>query len=269
MQKCPIYLYTNLLTVTLDLDQNTRVHNIMYQHDLKIQKGLKNKIQIQFKNSDQKLLNVSSGTYVFSMFDSNNQRQLISKVVSLIDDGITTSTRGLGLLELNESDTLDLDNGYYKFTVAARDTDGSYTPTYANTYYGISGTLEIRQDSYPVLMPSTEVTSFQSQYNRDVMPQRFEWYSGNLQAHPEFNSNSALHTMAFYMKNFKGQVVIEGTQQNSPGYFGDYSVVATETYNQFTGVDYANFNGVFSFVRIRYIPDSLNTGTFDKLLYRS
>ena len=285
MQKCPIYLYSNSITVILDLDQNTRTHNVMYQRELKIQKGLKNKVQLQFKNSDQKLLNVSTGSFVFSMFDDTSQRQLIRKDVSIVDNGITTSTRGLALLELNESDTLDLDTGFYKFTVASY-SGGSYEPTYADTYYGISGTLEVRQDSYPTLKPSLELaangyaTGFQMTYNLDIGAQRYEYYSGNLPAHPEFNGNAALHTVAFYLTRFKGTVKVQGTLDNTPEQFGNYVTLATKVYTGLSGIDYVNFNGIWQYVRVIYIPDknpvtqnngnseTAYRGTFDKLLYR-
>jgi len=279
MQKCPIYLYTNLFTVILDLDQNTRTYNIMYQRELKIQKGLQNKIQFQFKNSDQKLLPVSTSTFVFSMFDATNRRQLVEKSIEILDNGATTSTRGLGLLTLSESDTLDLDKGFYKFSIKKLNDVGTYDLAYSNTYYGISGTLELLEDISPVLQSSTEVTSFQPQYNYDLEAQRYEYYSGNLKAQPEYNSNSALHTMAFYLSRYKGQVIVEGTLENSPGSFSNYATLSTKSYTGYTGVDYVNFNGVFSNVRIRYIPsknpitqqnnDTAYAGTFDKLLYRS
>lgn len=282
MQKCPVYLYPNSLDVILDLDQNTRINNVMYQRDLKIQKGLKNKVQLQFKNSDQKRINVSTGTFVFSMFDAVNQRQLIRKDITVIDQG-TTSTKGLALLELNESDTLDLDVGKYQFTVASQNTDGTYEPTYANTYYGVSGSIELRQDSFPVLQPSQEAfgdgaTINQFQIQSNLQTGLYEYYSGNLYANPAFNGNSALHTMAFYLTGYKGRVLIEGTQENSPGFFANYAVLSDTTYSDFTGVDYKNFYGVWSYVRVRYIPeadplsDNRNKsyrGTFDKVLYRS
>ena len=279
MQKCPIYLYTNLFTVILDLDQNTRTYNIMYQRELKIQKGLQNKIQFQFKNSDQKLLPVSTSTFVFSMFDATNRRQLVEKSIEILDNGATTSTRGLGLLTLSESDTLDLDKGFYKFSIKKLNDVGTYDLAYSNTYYGISGTLELLEDISPVLQSSTEVTSFQPQYNYDLEAQQYEYYSGNLKAQPEYNSNSALHTMAFYLSGYKGQVIVEGTLENSPGSFSNYATLSTKSYTGYTGVDYVNFNGVFSNVRIRFIPsknpitqqnnDTAYAGTFDKLLYRS
>ena len=42
MQNLPVYLYSNTLDVTLDLDATVRgVNQVMYQRDLKIQKGIK------------------------------------------------------------------------------------------------------------------------------------------------------------------------------------------------------------------------------------
>lgn len=295
--KIPVYLYANLSTVTLDLDNNNRIVQIMYQRDLTLQKGMKNKIQLQFKNSDQKLINVSTSSFVFVLFDAESQRNVIEKDVTIIDTGSTATTyasKGLGEVVLTESDLDACDSVYYKFGVKALDADGSYVPTYANTYYGISGTLEVKHDLYPTLQPSLEVSNntFLSNvhYNADIGAQQYEFYSGNLNAHPEFSSNVALHTVAVYMTAFRGRVLIEGTLENDPTSFGNYAVLSDKTYTQFTGIDYTNINGVFSKVRIRYIPakhpvhnsndilavdtnvraDILAyTGTVDKALYRS
>ena len=281
MQKCPVYLYPNSFTVLLDLDQNTRTHNIMYQRDLKIQKGLQNKIQFQFKNSDQKLLRISStDTYVFSMFHAIDRRQLVERQLSILDDG-STSTKGLGLLTLTESDTLDLDRGLYKFSIKKLNQDGTYDQTYANTYYGVGGTVELLEDVFPILQPSQVITVWQKQYNYDQDAQQYEYYSGNLPAHPEYLGNTALHTVALYLNKYRGQVFVEATQQNTPGTFGDYVTVATTSTNNFTGVTYLNFNGVWSYVRVRHVPTKNPVtqsndvgeqgyhGTIDKVLYRS
>lgn len=280
MSKLPIYLYSNTYPVVIDLDNNTGIIQVMYQRILKIQKGLVNKVQIQFKNSDQKMVNVSSSTFVFSMFDELNQRLIIEKDLSILDDGSTKSLRGLGELIFSESDTVDLEDSYYKFTIKKLSDDGySYEPTYANTYYDIAGTIELSSDVYPVLRLSTEVSDFQRVYNGDMDALRYEYYSGNLRADPEFNSNDALHTLAVYMTSYKGIVRVEGTLENSPSAFGNYALIESRTYNGFSGIDYYNFNGVFSFIRVKYIPekdpitlendDVSYRGSVDKILYRS
>lgn len=284
MQKCPIYLYSNSLDVIVDLDQNAldqnlRIHNIMYQRDLKIQKGLKNRVQLQFKNSDQKRVNISTGTFIFSMFDDASQLEIVKKIIEVTDDGVTTSTRGVGVLTLNEKDTSDLDTGFYHFSITSLDNEGNYIPTYANTYYSAAGVLELRQDAFPVLKPSAEVSNFQLNYNHETF--RYEYFSDKIDATPENTNNVAAATFAFYMNNYTGTIEVQGTLDNSPEPFGNYATVRVLNYTNYTGVDYFAFNGLFTWVRTKHIPavdpiyntndhttDSYH-GTVDKILYRN
>lgn len=278
MQNLPVYLYPNSITLTLDLDTSVRgVNQLMYQRDLKIQKGLLNQIRIQFKNSDQKNIRIyNTQTFVFSMFDATEQRLLIEKNLEVLD-AATTATRGQALLTLNESDTIDLAKSNYNYSITIRNSDGTYSPAYTNTYYGISGNLYVLEDVYPVLKPSQEITAFETSFNGET--NLYEHKSGNIYAYPEYNGNSALHTMALYLTGFRGTVYIQATMYNTPASLGRYATVETRTYNNFTGVDYVNFYGVYSYVRIMYIPatkpgDPTNNnpsyfGKFDKALYRS
>jgi len=277
MQFLPIYLYANKLDVTLDLDAAIRgVNQIMYQRDLTIQKGIKNQIKIQFKNSDQKRISVSnSQTFVFTMFDAINQRQILEKNLDVLAE--TTSTKGMALLTLNENDTLDLDKSSYTYSVKVLDTDGTYTPAYANTYYGMNGILHLSNDVYPVLKDSTAITSFNPTFNADTG--KYEHKSGNIYAYPEYNGNTALHTVALYMTAYKGYILVQGSLDNAPTADSSYYTLSSKAYTGFTGVDYVNFNGVFSYIRIVHIPatapaetDNNNPsffGSFDKVLYRS
>ena len=278
MQNLPVYLCPNKLDITLDLDATVRgVNQVMYQRDLKIQKGIKNQVRIQFKNSDQKKVRIyNTQTFVFSLFDAINRRLLIEKELTVLDEA-TTSTKGLALLTLTESDTLDLDRSSYQYSVKLQDVDGTYLPAYANTYYGMAGTLHLSNEIYPVLQDSVQISTFTKTYNDDI--QLYEQKSGNIYASPEYNGNTALHTAAVYLTNYKGTVYIQGTLDNSPDSNGNYSTIVSKTYNGTSGIDYFNFNGVFTYIRILHIPakgpaDSDNdnpafSGTLDKVLYRS
>lgn len=277
MQNLPVYLCPNKLDITLDLDATVRgVNQVMYQRDLKIQKGIKNQVRIQFKNSDQKKVQIyNTQTFVFSMFDAINRRLLIEKELEVLD--VSTATRGQALLTLNESDTLDLDRTSYQYSVKLQDTDGTYLPAYANTYYGMAGTLHLSNDIYPVLQDSVEIKTFTKTYNDEI--QLYEQKTGNIYASPEYNGNTALHTAAVYLTNYKGTVHIQGTLDNTPDSSGNYSTIVSKTYNGTSGIDYFNFNGVFTYIRIMHIPakgptDSDNDnpaffGSLDKVLYRS
>jgi hypothetical protein len=278
MQNLPVYLYANKLDVTLDLDATIRgVNQVMYQRDLTIQKGIKNQVRVQFKNSDQKKVSIgNTQTFVFSMFDTINQRLVVNKDLEVIDTG-TTSTKGLALLTLTESDTLDLDRTSYQYSIKLLDADGTYTPAYSNTYYGMAGTLHLKSDIYPVLKDSTVIDTFNITYNDSIF--KYEHKSGNIYANPEYNGNNALHTVAMYLTGYKGTVYIQGTLDNSPGSSGNYSTISTHVYDGRTGIDYVNFNGIYSYIRLMHVPATAPTesnndnpdyfGSFDKALYRS
>jgi hypothetical protein len=278
MQILPIYLYANKLDVTLDLDAATRgVNQVMYQRDITIQKGIKNEVRIQFKNSDQKRISISNTqTFVFTMFDAINQRMLVEKQLEVLEE--TATVKGMALLTLNENDTINLDKSSYTYSVKMLDSNrATYTPAYANTYYGMNGTLHLSNDAFPVLRDSTTITSFFRAWNDTN--KRFEYKSGNIYAFPEFNSNTALHTIAFYMTAYRGKVLIQATLDNDPISDQSYDTIDEITYDLYDGIDYVNFNGVYTFIRIMHIPaaapyDYYNDkpnyfGSFDKVLYRS
>jgi hypothetical protein len=137
--------------------------------------------------------------------------------------------------------------------------------------------MHLSNDVNPVLKDSVLVNTFNPVWNDGIS--LYENFSGNLYADPAFNGNSALHTVAVYMTAYKGTVYVEATLDNTPDSSENYSVVSTLTYNGYTGVDYTNFNGVYTYIRIRHVPtkgptdlDNRNTafsGTVDKILYRS
>jgi hypothetical protein len=279
MQNLPVYLYSNTLDVTLDLDTEIRgVNQVMYQRDLKIQKGIKNNVRIQFKNSDQKKIRIfNTQTFIFSLFDAINQRLLIEKPLNILD-AATTATKGLALLTLTESDTVDLTRTSYQYSIKLKDTDGTYLPAYSNTYYGMAGTLHLSNEIFPVLQDSTTISNFTKRYNDNIS--LYEHISGPAYSEPEFNSNNnALHTVALYMRAFKGSVAIQVTLDNSPNLNGNFKTLITKNYNGFTGIDYANFNGIYSYIRIIFTPaknpiepnndNPAYYGNFDKALYRS
>lgn len=271
MQKLPVYLYTNSYSITLDLDNSRGVNNVMYQRNIIFQKGLKNKVQIQFKNSDQKPVSISSGTFFFRMFDNNNIMPFQPKQLEVLDDGVTTSTRGLALLTLMEGDTVDITPKKYTFSITALDTDGSYVPTYANTYYGVNGTAEIREDVEPFLTESFSTDAFNwdrdTPIDRQGVPQMNWWTfsSGTIEVNPALNTNVGLHTFAFYLTKFKGHIDVYGTLENTPSGQGNgnesYALLQSIPYSKnFTGVDYLNISGNYTNFKVKYVPDADGSG---------
>ena len=267
MLKLPVYLYANVTTVILDLDQNRGINNIMYQRELQIQKGITNTVQIQFKNSDQKPVDISTKNFIFCMIDTLSQQLVLEKQITVLDDGVTRNLRGIAELQFLESDTVDLEHASYTFGIKILNDDGyTYSPAYANTYYGMSGVIKVNQDLFPVAKPSVTVPMTTRLANGDISHNMYDFWGGNVYAHPELKSNTGLYTVALYLNNFSGSYTIEGTLDNQPADPGNANAnfvvvssgtVATNT----TGVIYKNFNGIFNYVRFKATPNPDAFGT--------
>ena len=337
MQKLPVYLYSNLYDVQVNLDEGIRgAYNTMYQRDLKFQKGVKNKVQLQFKNADQKpvrikalttttdlitsatftltvattasikvgmfpsiagdevfqegtfvsaignsevtlrntnpvynpdldqflspiLKEISTGTvvefnknFVFNMYDVTNNNLLVSKSITVTDDGVSTATKGLALLTLTETDLNDKPVSFYNFNITETDSDGANLATYSSVYYHINGQAILTAESFPTPKPTLEIKKFQIVYDNGIM--KYAFYSGNLRAYPEYNQ---VTTMGMKLDNFKGQILVQATLENNPSTYANYATLETFTYTQrTTATIYANADGSWSDVRLKFIPDS-------------
>lgn len=275
MQKLPIYLYPNILEVILDVNNEKGNFTDMYQRDIVIQKGVKTDIQLQFKNSDQKDINISSSTFVMLVVDPQDRQARIQKAVTLIDDGVTRSKRGLGTVTFLESDTINLESKIYSFAVLKQEQTG-LSATYSNTYYSTVGRLELREDIYPMSKPSQKTTVFQSYMPNDV----YSFVSDYFYADPQLQNGRAIHTIAVYSRDFTGKLYVDATLDTTPSTYGNFDTVKTKQLNSYTGITYLNFYGIFSRVRLRFEKDlsdqdaeSLNPpvlpSKIDKILYRS
>lgn len=286
MNKLPVYLYSNLLEVILDLNENKGIHEIMYQRKLKIQKGFKDSIQIQFKNSDQKPILVdTTGSYWFDMIDSSGRELVLTKPLTILDDStaymvstdqttvsnilsfsntnninigqavwgfgiqantiitaITTNTvsmnfpslyaitsasnvtistlakRGIATVDLAPADTINLVAGNYKFLVKSANDDGTFTPAYSNTYYGVTGDIEIVEDGFPIGFPVQKISKDQIiaglDYTRDPINMGYMFTTGWLRPFPHAITTSTPQSVTIALSNFAGTVTVQGTLDN-------------------------------------------------------
>jgi hypothetical protein len=186
------------------------------------------------------------------MFDSIDNRLLISKPIDILDDGVTTATRGYALLTLGENDTRALKPTSYTFGITQVDGDGANLATYSNSYYGVNGTIQLTADMFPTPRPTVEIAKWQNYYNRNTL--KYDFYSGNLRSYPEQNQ---VTTLALYLTQFKGTILIQATLQNDPGTFANYATIATLIYTTpTTKTFYQNAVGSWSDVRVLWTPDS-------------
>ena len=103
-----------------------------------------------------------------------------------------------------------------------------------------------------------------------------EFISTTVDAQPNRNSNSALHTVAYYLTNFNGNIKIYGTMSEGASYGTDsqqtdFYLIDSRTYTDESNIQYVNFTGIHK--RIAIVAQSLDSSTIlqglDKILYRS
>ena len=239
----------------------------VYDRRLTLHRGVSNPITFTFKNEDQKAQDITSKTYEFNMIDSESKKAVITKTLTILDDGSTVSTKGDASCTITEGDLLPLDAKFYNFSVREVKSDNSREITYADTGYAAAGTVEILDGAYPEFVPSTNVSTFTS-----GGPLAF--VSGNIDARPGINNNKALHTIAVYTQNFSGTLRVQGTMSASPSdsdFFDitmDGEASASNSFTDSTTVTNFNFTGVYHSIRFAWGNDTDNTGVIDKILYR-
>jgi len=265
MQTVSRYLLTNLVIAYINgyHGRNSEV----YDRRLTLHRGVSNPVTFTFKNEDQKAQDITSKTYEFNMIDSESKKAVITKTLTILDDGSTTSTKGDASCTITEGDLLELHAKFYNFAVREVKSDGSREITYSDTGYAAAGTIELLDGAYPEFTASINVSTFTS-----GGPLAF--VSGSIDARPGINSNKALHTIAVYTKNFSGTLRVQGTMSASPSE-SDYFDITVEgagspanLFTDSTTVTNFNFTGVYHSVRFSWGNDSGNTGVIDKILYR-
>ena len=266
MQTVSRYLLTQLVIAYINgyHGRNSKV----YDRRLTLHRGVNNPITFTFKNEDQKAQDITSKTYEFNMIDSETKKAVLTKTLTILDDGSTVSTKGDASCTITEGDLLPLEAKFYNFSVKEVKSDGSREVTYADTGYAAAGTIELLDGAYPEFVASTEIASFTSAQGPLANT------SGSIDARPGINNNKALHTIAVYTKNFSGSMRVQGTMSSTPT-SGDWFDItmdgeasATNTFSNSTTVTNYNFTGVFHNIRFTWGNDSGNTGLIDKILYR-
>jgi len=266
MQLNPCYLYPNKIDVYTNLESWTdRRQRKVYQRTFKTYRGCDNRLDLQVRNGDEKPRNISGYTAVFNIVVIDSNELILQKDCEILD-----ATTGKIYVRITETEMLTLTQGSYLFSVYLQDANGVKTPLYGDSQYGAIGRLEVVADMVGGPVASQTINTF-SYLGPDIHGDPTDvYFSEIVDAKPQFNNNSGLHTFAFYMTNYSGVVTIQGTLENSDNIF-DWCDVETINFND-SGIAYANITGIWSRLRIKHMPtlDRFGNplGTIDKVLYR-
>ena len=261
MQLTPRYLVSNSTTLLLNESGFITEYRPVYNRQLQVYKGINNALDFRLLNADQKAVDITTYTPKFVAFDENNQ-MILEKDGTVLDDG-SSLTRGKFSITISENDLLNVKQQYLHYNIYMQETDGDKILTYSHSNFDNDATIFVNARTFPGPLASYSVTNF--------LPEGINaqaWYSESIDAQPAINGNEALHTAAVYTASYSGDVVVQATLDNQVTESTQWADVATLT---FTGSETApvpaNFNGVFSHIRIKTTADPADKIT--KVLVRN
>jgi hypothetical protein len=235
----------------------------VYQRNLKIYRGVNNRIDIQVKNAAQKPLDITNGVFVFVLVSRETQELLLRKVCD-----IRSFDNGRIFVELTETEVRDLEPGFYQYSIVQEEHDSlgdtyvvtSRKPLYFDSQYDSIGTIEVLGNVYGEPTPSQVIKEF-SENVPEVFTDPNDFTSSIIDAHPETSIGSSTHTFQFYLSDYSGQIKIQGSLSDgaTPHVWSDI-----QTYNVTdSDLKYANIIGKYNYFRIRHVPlGSSNTASF-------
>ena len=260
MQTVSRYLLNNVVIVYTSGYHGR--NSTVYDRRIKLYKGVSNPLSFTFKNEDQKAQDITAKTYEFNLIDSETKQSVVTRNLTILDDGSTTTTKGTASITVTEGDLLTLDAKFYNYAIREVAADNTRTVTFADSFYNAAGTVEVLDGAYPDMIDSTEINSFTSTTGPLTRT------SSAIDANPGINNNVALHTIAIYQKSFEGTLRIQGTMVSTPGDAEYFDIVTISFDSNSDPITYYNFTGVYQNVRFSWGNTSGNTGRVDKILYR-
>jgi len=275
MQFNPVYLYVNKLDVfTTPTDTwSTERYRRVYNRNLKIFRGVDNRIDIQVRNNDQKASNIVGSTLVFNLVSQSTKHLVFQKDFTAME-----LATGKVTVILTAEELLDLDMGFYNYSVIKEvrstvdSTDYTVTskmPLYMDSQYDTVGTLEITGDVYGDVANSVNVSTFNytNPFTQGAVAP-FPFYTSEIiDARPNTSPAYPIHTFQFYTTNYTGTVEIQASldAQGATPRETKWATIATV---DLLTERYKNVTGKYNWFRVKHIPAINNTGTVDKILYR-
>jgi len=169
----------------------------VYAKNLRLSKGVDNKIQFQFLNQEQKPVNITDKEITFRLLSYDGTRILLQKTLTL-----TLAVTGLAELRVTSGELEGIDAQSASYSLEMPD-NGLDLPVFVNSDAGARGTMLVVDSVLPNFIAATNVT---------------------IPSHPTPSSNTVTYhtstistadtsklTIQPYMDNYSGNITIQGS----------------------------------------------------------
>jgi len=204
MQKIQSYLYTNRIQLLADVAGFTTEYTNVYQKTVKIYNGVDNVLEFDIKNADQKRIDLSTLSNI-----ELNVMDVTGNALPNSPYTITpTATKGIATVTIPDMDLGEYTTQFFKYSVTATK-DGNTVPLYADSRFGVAGTMELISNAMPSFRDDRVYNTFTGEID----------FAGNIQhrssAIPaKFYETVATENLTFQVNissGFLGKIYLEGT----------------------------------------------------------
>jgi len=257
MQIISVYLYPNKVKAYTNAFSNwtSERYRRVYNHNLKVYRGVDNRIDFQVRNADEKVQTITGSVVVFSLSNRETGELIVQK-----DCTVQSSQTGQVYTTLSEFDMRSLESGQYLYCLHSEIRtvidDGNYTvsnkkPMYIDSQYGVNAVLEVYGDVFGEPLASIVVDAFREDVNYDDLEKEPTFISSLIEANPQLTSPQSVHTFQFNLTSFYGTIIIEASQSEgaSPGVWIEVDKFESADEN----ILYKNVVGKYNWFRIKYI----------------
>ena len=263
MQKISSYLYPNRIFVVVDLASYQTEWNIVYQRPLKIYKGVSNVIEFDFKNAQQKRIDISSYAVKCIVMDQTNLEVCTIDVVPTTITGIATATVPASVVNL-------LQPQFLKYSLYLETGDSTRLPVYADTQFGVLGQMELVGDVFPSTPVPVIIDTFLSQYISQT-EKIYRSEAANILPNNVISNTYDPTSLAFEFDALDGTVTVQVSSTlvisaDMPWTTIDTFQVTNTTQNLTTQYTRStNFKEDVIWLRVTYTPVAGTTGKVDKV----
>lgn len=247
-------------TMLIYADGPSRTRNMPFNITRKtIYKGVDSTLGFEVKNQDRKPINLLGKDILVNIMKVKTGELIVQRRARAIEPE-------LGFCEFTvfSSDIIDIDTGLYQISAVVYESDGIARPLYTDHNRRVTLEVEICDGAYPTFVPSVQLQFSQLGSS---------WVSQPVASNLQKNDSSNFHTIQISVTNFTGTVeALVSMEYDSMGNYYPVKFVNDKYKVEFTNstdVQGWNFIADARWVKILYTPDSSNTGTVDKILYRS
>ena len=264
MQEIEQFIYSVIIPIQIVTDATITTRNrTVYTRTIKLYRGIDNVVKLQFKNQDQKKVDMTGKTVTFNLLNDATSSVWLTKPATVVN-----ATTGIYTVSINEVDMLPLDAEYYSYSVSIVDANDVRTLTYTDDNYSARGQIQILAGHYPQFKAST-IVGLSNQYT----PTPYSPGSTNTTSLVASDSTipkaNKLHTTQFYFSptGFTGVITVEATLDPVANFLdGNWFDVKTLTFTDQVIPSFTNWTGIYNSTRFKIVP---TTGTITKILYRS